>query len=109
MCNWDEAFARFKDAIEKAKTNEELVEFYCNRANCYYDNTEYAKATADLDSALEKDNTNSKVHYQQGLTWYAYEKYKKAIKSFKLALHNQPLITHEPDIFYHLGLSYSRL
>ena len=105
----------FGEAIGQAKTSEDFVEFFCNRADLYYDMGKdgdlegFAKAANDLDSALNHDPTNSKVHYQQGLTWYAFKKYKKAIKSLKLSLHNGPLKFYEPDIFYHLGLSYCRL
>ena len=74
---WGDASDSFNLAIEKAKTNEDLVEFYCNRADFYYDRGFYAEAAGDLDKArgyyaeaakdldlaLEKDNTNSKVHY----------------------------------------------
>ena len=107
--NEEEAHTFFQSSIEQAKSSEDLVEFLCNRANLHYDLGDYDKATKDLENAIDKDPENSKVHYQQGLTWYAYRKYKKAIKSLKQALKYSPLITYVPDIYYHLGLSYCRL
>ena len=106
LCNFEDATRFYGDAIEKDPTE---VDFYCNRASCYYDMMEYDKSAKDLDEALKINDKNSKVHYQQGLTWYAFAKYKKCIKSLKKALAYQPLITHEPDIYYHLALSYCRL
>ena len=47
--------------------------------------------------------------YKQGLAYYAYGKYKKAIAMMKVALRHKPLATYEADIYYHLGLAYCRL
>ena len=112
--DYEQAVYFYTEAInEERKHNNSSyctnVDFLSNRARCYYDDTKYEEATEDLDEALKHDERDSKVHYQQGLTWYAFGKYKKCIKSLKKALAYQPLITHEPDIYYHLGLSYCRL
>jgi tetratricopeptide (TPR) repeat protein len=47
--------------------------------------------------------------YKLGLTYYAHQKYKKCIKTLKAALKNQPLVSIEPDIYYHIGLAYCRV
>ena len=49
------------------------------------------------------------VLYQQGIVFFHYKKYKKCIKTMKLALETKPFLTYEADIYYHLGLSYCRL
>ena len=47
--------------------------------------------------------------YKLGLTYFAFKKYKKCIKTMKRALQNNPFMTYEADIYYHLGLAYCRL
>lgn len=47
-----------------------------------------------------------------GLAYFAYKKYKKSIKTLKKALEARGrtvVVTYEPDIYYHIGLSYCRL
>ncbi len=44
--------------------------------------------------------------YRLGLAYYAFEKYKKCIKTLKMALSNKPFPSYEPDIYYHIGLAY---
>ncbi len=44
--------------------------------------------------------------YRLGLAYYAFEKYKKCIKSLKMALQNKPFHSYEADIYYHIGLAY---
>ena len=70
---------------------------------------QYENAIADLDTALEANPKDPQVLYKQGLTYYEFKKYKKCIKTFKMALSNKPFMTYEADIFYHLGLAYCRL
>jgi len=43
------------------------------------------------------------------LTYYAHQKYKKCIKTLKVALKNKPFLTFEADIYYHIGLAYCRV
>ena len=47
--------------------------------------------------------------YKLGLSYYAFNKFKKCIKTLKQALMNKPYLTYEADIYYHIGLSYCNL
>jgi tetratricopeptide (TPR) repeat protein len=49
------------------------------------------------------------VLYRLGLTYYAYQKYKKSVTTFKQALNNKPYAAFEADIYYHIGLGYARV
>ena len=60
LCVYDEAITFYTEAIEKEPSD---VDFYCNRARCYYDMKEYEKSAKDLDEALKINGKNSKVHY----------------------------------------------
>jgi tetratricopeptide (TPR) repeat protein len=62
-----------------------------------------------MDSALEKNPYDATLLYQLGLTHYAAGKYKKCIKTMKLALRNKPFISFETDIYYHIGLAYCKV
>ena len=69
----------------------------------------YEMCIYDLSSALEINSRDPQVLYKQGLAYFAFGKYKKAISTMKTALRYKPLVTYEADIFYHLGLAYCRL
>ena len=69
MRNYELAIDRYTEAIEKDTVN---VDFLSNRASCYHEMKEFENATNDLDDALKIDEKNSKLHYQQGLTYYAF-------------------------------------
>lgn len=65
-----------------------------NRSQCYYDIGEYTQSIEDLNSALKVDPSDAKVLYKLGLSFYAFEKYKKCIKTLKKALLNNPYFTY---------------
>ena len=44
VCEYNNAEERFNDAIREAKTSEEFVEFFSNRADLFYDWKKYDKA-----------------------------------------------------------------
>ena len=69
----------------------------------------YEACINDLASALEINSRDPQVLYKQGLAYFAFTKYKKAILTMKIALRYKPNLTYEADIFYHLGLAYCRL
>jgi len=104
---YDDAISYFNEAIDK--TQGENVEFLKNRAQCYYDLRHYPDAIADLEMALNLKEDDPQVLYKLGLTFFAYQRYKKCIKTLKLALKNKPFLTYEPDVFYHIGLAYCRV
>ena len=62
-----------------------------------------------MDRALNQNQQDPQVLYKLGLTYYADQKYKKCIKTMKLALKNKPFLTYEADIYYHMGLTYCRV
>lgn len=47
--------------------------------------------------------------YKLGISYYAFKKYRKAVKVLKACLKNEPFNTYKPDVFYHIGLAYCRL
>jgi len=63
----------------------------------------------DLNAALKVNECDPQVLYKLGLTYFADKKYKKCIKTLKSALKNNPFLTYEADIYYHIGLAYSRV
>lgn len=69
----------------------------------------YQNAIDDLNTALQHNSSDPQVLYKQGIAYFAFKKYKKCIKTMKLALQSKPFMTYEADIFYHLGLAYCRL
>ena len=66
----------------------------------------YTDAINDLNTALNIDDTDPQILYRLGLSYYAFEKYKRCIKTLKLALQNKPFHSYEADIYYHIGLAY---
>jgi tetratricopeptide (TPR) repeat protein len=77
-----------------------------SRSQCYYDLKLFTDCIKDLNTALQIDENNSRVLYLLGLAYYAFEKYKKCIKTLKAALQNRPFASYEADIYYHIGLAY---
>lgn len=106
------AIDNFTEAIKKDPKNVDCLK---NRAQCYYDMKHYELAIKDLETALNINpkTPNPKILYRMGLTFYAFIKYKKCIKTLKQALqHTRDVkdeVTYEADVYYHLGLSYCRL
>lgn len=62
----------------------------------------------DLESALVQNERDPLVLYKLGLTLYTSQKYKKCIKTMKVALRNKPFLAYEADIYYTIGLAYCR-
>lgn len=69
----------------------------------------YELSADDLNAALKVNECDPQVLYKLGLTYFADKKYKKCIKTLKSALKNNPFLTYEADIYYHIGLAYSRV
>lgn len=69
----------------------------------------YTESINDLISALRVNENDPQVLYKLGLSYYAFEKYKKCISTLKNALRNKPFLTYEADIYYHIGLAYCNL
>jgi tetratricopeptide (TPR) repeat protein len=65
---------------------------------------------ADLERASEiSGGDDPEVLYELGLMIYSAQRYKKCCAILKLALRCSPPETIEPDIYYHIGLSYCHL
>ena len=77
-----------------------------NRAQCYYDLKLFTESIRDLTAALQINEADPQVLYRLGLAFYAFEKYKKCIKTLKAAITSEPFHSYEADIFYHIGLAY---
>jgi tetratricopeptide (TPR) repeat protein len=70
-------------AIDKDSRN---TQFLMNRAQCYYDLKMYTQAIEDLTTAVNINATDPQILYRLGISYYAFEKYKKCIKTLKAAL-----------------------
>ena len=97
----------FNDAVKRDPNN---IQFYRSMSRCYYDQQKYEESTACLEKAeaLLKE-PDAQLSYELALSLFAEGKYKKCLKLIKHSLKNKPYESYEPDIFYHLGLSYCRL
>ncbi len=71
----------------------------------------YDEAIEDLQTALdaEENENNPQLLYKLGLAYYAYEKYRRCIKTMKRAIKAGPYLTYEADIYYHVGLAFCHL
>lgn len=77
-----------------------------NRAQCFYDLQQFTESIDDLLTALKVNENDPQVLYKLGLSYYAFQKFKKCIGTLKKALVNKPYLTYEADIYYHIGLAY---
>lgn len=93
----------YDKAIEAEPKN---TNFLMNRAQCFYDQRMFGTSIEDLAKAVEHQPNDPVILYQLGLSQYASEDYKECVKTLKTALKNEPSVSHEPDIYYHLGLAY---
>ena len=82
---FDKAILAFNSAISAENRN---IEFLKHRSQCYYDMAKYQLCIDDLSLALEINPFNQVALYKQGLAYYTFDKYKKAIATFKSALRN---------------------
>ena len=57
----------------------------------------------------QSGDSDAEVLYELGLSYFADEKFKKALRQLKRALQIGPHPYYESDVFYHVGLSYCRL
>ena len=57
-------------------------------------------------TALKINDSDPQILYRLGLSYYAFEKFKKCIKTLKGSLLNKPYHSYEADIYYHIGLAY---
>ena len=106
MKDYENAIYNFEQAI---RLKPKDIEFFKNRAQCFYDMGYFENSIDDLNLALEIKSNCPQILYKLGLTYFAFKKYKKCIKTMKRALEHNPFMTYEADIYYHLGLAYCRL
>ena len=72
-------------------------------------------AIKDLETAFDyldgsdDEVLTTQILYLLGKTYFSNKQYRKCLKRLKLALHGLPYPSYEPDIYYHIGLSYARL
>ena len=102
---YDEALPSFNEALN---TVEDNVQYYMNRADCFYRMAQYQDAIDDFNAALDinPEEDNPQVLYKMGLTYYAFGKYRRCVKTLKRALQAGPYITYQADIYYHVGLAF---
>lgn len=65
-------------------------------------------ALSDLESAEELSPKDPQLLYELGTTYFYDKHYKKCLKTLKNSLANSPYETYIEDIYYHIGLCYSR-
>ncbi len=80
-----------------------------NRSDCYFILKNYKEAIQDLDSALLISPKDPQLFYKLGLAYYRQPNYKRCIKTLKKALKNNPFVSYECDIYYHIALAYANL
>lgn len=80
-----------------------------HRSNCFYVLESYEEAIADLDLALSISPKDPQILYKLGLAYYKLPNYKRCIKTLKRALKNNPYVSYEADIYYHIGIAYANL
>lgn len=80
---------------------------YYWRARCYFDQKEYAKASADLDQALKIDPAYGSAYWEKGLIARTQKKYKEAIPFYTKAIDLYGAQeTSLSDLHYARGLCY---
>lgn len=103
LCNFDKAIEFYEIAIENCPEN---IEFLTHRAKCYHDQGAFEQSVEDLMKGLEMAPNNPELMYRLGLSHFANEDYKNAIKYLKVCLLNNPFDSFLADTYYHIGLSY---
>ena len=106
--DYEAALSFFDQSISISPEN---IQFLMNRAQCFYTMASYDQAIEDLNQALdvEGEQDNPQLYYKLGLVYYAYEKYRRCIKTMKKSIKAKPYLTYESDVYYHVGLSFCRL
>mmetsp|Transcript_10438 Transcript_10438/g.8974 ORF Transcript_10438/g.8974 Transcript_10438/m.8974 type:complete len:289 (+) Transcript_10438:148-1014(+) len=102
-----EKAAYYMDLAIQKDNKQEL--FYIRRSDLFYEMGNFAASIADLSQAQELDPSDPVILYKRGLSHYASKKYKHAIRDFKNSLQNNPHESYEPDLHYHIGISFANL
>lgn len=79
------------------------------RSNIFLEIGEHERAIEDLTKALEEKPSNPSIYYRRGLAFYKNKQFEEAIKNLDKAIELKPSETIEPDIHYHLGISFANL
>lgn len=72
--DYDQAFRYMDEAISKDGSN---VQFLMNRAQCHFELQQYTESIQDLERALAVDEHDPKILYKLGLSYYAFDKFKR--------------------------------
>jgi tetratricopeptide (TPR) repeat protein len=70
MMDYDQALRYMDEAIANEPDN---VIFLMNRAQCYFELEQFTDSIKDLEKALGFNETDPKVLYKLGLSYYAYK------------------------------------
>lgn len=62
-----------------------------------------------MTKSLRTKPNDPEILYRRGVAYYLSTSYKEALLDFKESLENDPFPGYEPDIYYHIGLSYANL
>lgn len=74
--------------------DEKDTEFLMHRALCYFDLGQFDRSIEDLLKGLSISSLDPQLFYRLGLSYYAAEDYKAAVKNLKHALENEPFISY---------------
>ena len=106
--DYQQAMHYFDTAVERDPKN---ILFLMNRSQCFFDQSLFQEAIDDLSTALgtEGNDSHPQLLYKLGLAFFAFDKYRRCIRTMKRAIKAGPYLTYEADIYYHTGLAFCRL
>jgi tetratricopeptide (TPR) repeat protein len=79
------------------------------RSKLYLTEKRYRDTIQDLTEALKNRPNDPSILYKRGEAMYLNKDFKQALENLQAALNFEPEASYEPDIHYHIGLSYSNL
>ncbi|KAF4657577.1 hypothetical protein FOL47_008384 [Perkinsus chesapeaki] len=109
--NLPEAIKDLTVAVDKS--GGVVLEYLCNRAQCFLEFGIYGRADDDLSRAIslaKSSDRGNHLFYRRGVARFVQQRYNEAIQDLRLALVSDPPgEACMPDLYYHLGLSEANL
>lgn len=79
------------------------------RSMLYLTEKKYKETIDDLSEALKNRPNDPSLLYKRGEALYLNKEFRQALENLEAALAHGPEASYEPDIHYHIGLSYANL
>ena len=86
------------DYNEAIRLRPDYADYYNERGNLYFDQSEFAKSVADYTKAIQYDGDNAVYYANRANGWYFQDQYAKAEADLNLALEIDPKNTHALDV-----------